>query len=266
MAEQNGNHNEEPVVVKKGKKCGHGHHGGAWKVAYADFVTALMALFIVLWVLAQSEEVRTAVAHYFQNPTIIGISGSKTFMKGQGPGTGKIDVEQELKEELNKKDEEQKLLRRKGIEIIGALQSNPELAPILNQIEIKVTNDGLRIELLDNKSSFFESGSAKLKPKAKKILYLIGKQLSDLNNKIVVEGHTDAKPYPPNNRGYNNFDLSTDRANSARRILEQAGVDDKQIDEVRGYADHRLRDPEHPFSKINRRISILVKYEQLVDI
>jgi len=266
MADQNGHGNEEPIVVKKGKKCDHGHHGGAWKVAYADFVTAMMALFIVLWVLAQTEEVRTAVAHYFQNPTILGISGSKTFMKGQGPGTGKVDVEQEIKSELNQKNEERMLLKRKGIEILGALEANPELSSILSQIEIKVTDDGLRIELLDSKSSFFESGSAKLKPKAKKILYLIGQQLSELNNKIVVEGHTDAKPYPPNNRGYNNFDLSTDRANSARRILEQAGVSAEQIDEVRGYADHRLRDPEHPFDKINRRISILVKYEQLTGI
>ncbi len=263
MAEQNQNGNEEPVVVKQGKKCEHGHHGGAWKVAYADFVTAMMALFIVLWVLAQTDEIKTAVAHYFQNPTILGISGSKSFMKGQGPGTGKVDVEQELKNQLNKKGEARDILKRKGIEILGALESNPELSSILSQIEIKITDDGLRIELLNNKSSFFESGSARLKPKAKKILYLIGQQLSELNNKIVVEGHTDARPYPKNPRGYNNFDLSADRANSARKILEKAGVSDKQIDEVRGYADHRLRDPEHPFSKINRRISILVKYEQL---
>ncbi len=122
----------------------------------------------------------------------------------------------------------------------------------------------MRIELLDNKGTFFKSGSDKLNPLARKMLFVIGKQLSEINNKIVVEGHTDARPIPPNSKGITNFELSVNRANAARRVLVAAGVPLDQIDEVRGYASNRLRDPSHPYSPVNRRISILVKFEQVL--
>ncbi len=266
MAEKQENHNEEPVIISKGKKCGAGHHGGAWKVAYSDFVTAMMALFIVLWVLAQSDEVKTSIAHYFQNPTILGISGSKSFMKGQGPGTGRKEVEGELKTSPEKEqDAERQILIKKGKAIISLMQGTPDLSNLLDQVDVQITQDGLRIELLDSRDSFFPSGSTMPTKQAQKILFIIGKQLSEINNKIVVEGHTDARPMPPNVKGYTNFDLSTDRANAARRILERAGVSSDQIDEVRGYAAHRLRDIEHPYSAVNRRISILVKFDQVLE-
>jgi chemotaxis protein MotB len=266
MADKQENHNDEPVIISKGKKCGGGHHGGAWKVAYSDFVTAMMALFIVLWVLAQSDEVKTSIAHYFQNPTILGISGSKSFMRGQGPGTGHKDIEGELKTSSEKvKDAERQVLIKKGKAIISLMQGTPDLSNLLDQVDVQITQDGLRIELLDNKGSFFLSGSTTPTGQAKKMLFIIGKQLSELNNKIVVEGHTDARPMPPNSKGYTNFDLSTDRANVARRILENSGVSPEQIDEVRGYAAHRLRDMKHPYSAVNRRISILVKFDQVLE-
>ncbi len=266
MAGEQGNHNEEPVIISKGKKCGGGHHGGAWKVAYSDFVTAMMALFIVLWVLAQSDEIKTSVAHYFQNPTILGISGSKSFMKGQGPGTGKEEIKGEIKnsKEENNKDVEKQILIKKGKAIISLLQGTPDLSSLLDQVDVQITSEGLRIELLDNKGTFFKSGSDKLNPLARKMLFVIGKQLSEINNKIVVEGHTDARPIPPNSKGITNFELSVNRANAARRVLVAAGVPLDQIDEVRGYASNRLRDPSHPYSPVNRRISILVKFEQVL--
>ncbi len=265
MAGEQGNHNEEPVIISKGKKCAAGHHGGAWKVAYSDFVTALMALFIVLWVLAQSEEVKTSIAHYFQNPTILGISGSKSFMKGQGPGTGKKEIKGEIKNAPeDEKDAEKQILIKKGKAIISLLQDTPDLSNLLDQVDVQITSEGLRIELLDEKGAFFKSGSDKINPLAKKMLFVIGKQLSEINNKIVVEGHTDARPMPPNPKGMTNFELSTARANAARRVLVAAGVSMDQIDEVRGYASHRLRDPEHPYSPVNRRISILVKFSQVL--
>ncbi len=262
MADQN-QHGESPIIIKKGKKCGHGHHGGAWKVAYADFVTAMMALFIVLWVLAQSEEVKTSIAHYFQNPTILGISGSKSFMEGQGPGSGQQGMEEKIKSEMEEKEAERKSLQEKANNIIESLESNPDFADILSQVDIQVTDEGLRIELLDKDDSFFELSSAKLKPKAVMILSIIGSQISELNNKIVVEGHTDARPYPKNNRGYTNYELSADRANAARNILQKNGVSDEQIDQIRGYASHRLRNIKDPNDRINRRISILVELKQI---
>ena len=266
MAGEQGNHNEEPVIISKGKKCGGGHHGGAWKVAYSDFVTAMMALFIVLWVLAQSDEVKTAIAHYFQNPTILGISGSKSFMKGQGPGTGKKEIKAEIKnsDEENNNNAEKQILIKKGKAIISLLQGTPDLSSLLDQVDVQITSEGLRIELLDKKGTFFKSGSDKLNPLARKMIFVIGKQLSEINNKIVVEGHTDARPIPPNPKGITNFELSVNRANAARRVLVAAGVPMGQIDEVRGYASNRLRDPEHPYSPVNRRISILVKFEQVL--
>lgn len=138
---------------------------------------------------------------------------------------------------------------------------NKDFQNLVEQIDIQVTDEGLRIEIMEsNSDAFFEVGTSKLKYKAKKMLNVIGKQMAELHNKIVVEGHTDSRPFPSGDKGYSNYELSADRANAARRVLLNSGLKSNQIDEIRGYADNRLRNQENPYDVVNRRISIVVKY------
>lgn len=249
--------NNEPIIIKKGKKHGHGHHGGAWKVAYADFVTAMMALFIVLWVLGQSEEVKQAVANYFNNPFGVGVGQGASPLKGgpKNPATEVNDI-------LRQKEAERQALKVMGDEIIKEISSSTEFQEIIDQIQAEITDEGLRIEVIDTEQdAFFEVGTSTLKPKANKILQIIGKELSKLSNKIIIEGHTDSRPYSASGQGYSNFELSSDRANSARRALISGGLLATQIEQVRGWADNKLKLPNEPFSEKNRRISIIVKYK-----
>ena len=232
-----------PIIVIK-KKAGHGgHHGGAWKVAYADFVTAMMALFIVLWLLNSSKQVQEAVGGYFKDPT----GKSKkvgTDEKGSGENfTLTKDNMSRLKEELQKQ-----------------IRKMTNLDKLNKQIEMTVTSEGLRIELLESAAgTFFESGSPKPNSNGSELLSLLAQQLGTLPNKISIEGHTDSKPYNAN-RDYGNWELSTDRANSARRLMQQNGIRVDQISQVRGYADQRLRTPADPMDPSNRRISVIVQY------
>ena len=220
----------QPIIIIK-KKGGHGgHHGGAWKVAYADFVTAMMALFIVLWLLSSSEKVKKAVAGYFNDP-----KGTAEKLGTTMEGTGQTvqpfstkDLEK-LKEKLEKE-----------------IQERPDLQKLAKQIEIKITPEGLRIELIEGKSgTFFDSGSARLSEGGQKLLSLLASELKTLPNNLLLEGHTDATPYS-NDAGYGNWELSADRANSARRLLQQDGVRKDQVSQVRGYADQFLRNPADP--------------------
>ncbi|MGD0097076.1 MAG: flagellar motor protein MotB [Terracidiphilus sp.] len=234
----------QPVIIKK--KGGHGgHHGGAWKVAYADFVTAMMSLFIVLWLMNSSEKVKQAVAGYFNDPKGTGkLLG--TLMSGTGSGTTIAQVStgelQKLKEKL-----EQEIKARKDLEKLS------------KQIEITITPEGLRIELIEGKDgTFYELGSAKLSASGQELLSLLAKELKTLPNSLLIEGHTDATPYS-SDTGYSNWDLSADRANAARRLLQQDGVRTNQVTQVRGYADQMLRVKDNPSDPSNRRISILVK-------
>jgi chemotaxis protein MotB len=233
----------QPIIVIK-KKGGHGgHHGGAWKVAYADFVTAMMSLFIVLWLMGSSEKVKKAVAGYFNDPKGTG-SQLGTTMTGTGETVAQMDTKdlEKLKEKL-----EEEIKARKDLEKLS------------KQIEIKVTPEGLRIELIEGKDgTFYEIGSAKLSESGQALLTLLASELKTLPNCLLIEGHTDAAPYASNN-GYSNWDLSADRANSARRILQQDGVRENQVTQVRGYADQMLRVAGNPLDPSNRRISILVK-------
>jgi chemotaxis protein MotB len=234
----------QPIIIIK-KVSGHGgHHGGAWKVAYADFVTALMALFIVLWLMGSSEQVKKAIAGYFNDP-----KGSGKLLGTMMNGTGKnaatptsTDQLQELKDKL-----EQEIKARKDLEKLS------------KQIEITITPEGLRIELIEGKDgTFYQSGSAKLSESGQELLALLGKELKTIPNSLLIEGHTDATPYA-SDLGYSNWDLSADRANSARRLLQQDGVRTDQVTQVRGYADQMLRVKNNPTDPSNRRISILVK-------
>ena len=233
----------QPIIVIK-KKSGHGgHHGGAWKVAYADFVTAMMSLFIVLWLMGSSEKVKRAVAGYFNDPKGIG-SQLGTTMTGTGETVSQASTKdlEKLKEKL-----EQEIKARK------------ELEKLSKQIEITITPEGLRIELIEGKDgTFYELGSAKLSANGQELLSLLAAELKTLPNSLLIEGHTDATPYS-NDNGYSNWDLSADRANSARRLLQQDGVRTNQVTQVRGYADQMLRVKDNPTDPSNRRISILVK-------
>ncbi|MGH9500030.1 MAG: flagellar motor protein MotB [Terriglobales bacterium] len=232
-----------PIIIVK-KKVGHGgHHGGAWKVAYADFVTAMMALFIVLWLMNSSKQVQEAVGGYFKDP-----SGTSKMVGTDQRGSG--DNFTLTKEDMAKlKEQLQKTVRRLN-----------DFDKLKNQIEMTVTAEGLRIELLESaKGTFFESGSPRPNEDCKQLLALLAQELGKLPNKISVEGHTDSKTYSGSTT-YGNWELSADRANAARRVMQQSGVRDDQIAQVRGYADQRLRTPKNPLDPSNRRISLIVQY------
>lgn len=249
-------HYDEPPIIKKVKKGHGGHHGGAWKVAYADFVTAMMALFIVLWVLSQSEEVKEAVAGYFSDPIGFSTKGKSLL---DGKSSQLIDLK--LQKEMQQQEMERQELQKMGEKLKEDLSKDTELMQLSDQVKIEIVKEGLRIELIDSANDiFFEIGTAELKPKARKLLLKIGSEISKLKNKIIVEGHTDSRQYRNDGTGYTNFELSADRANSAKRVLVAGGVSEKQIDEIRGFADTRLRDPSDPYSYVNRRISITLKY------
>jgi chemotaxis protein MotB len=221
--------NTKPIIVIK-KKVGHGgHHGGAWKVAYADFVTAMMALFIVLWLLNTSKPAREAIAGYFKDPS--GTAGKLgTTMEGKG------ETVTPLKEDMSKLKQE----------IEKAISQMLDFDKLKNQIEIKVTNDGLRIELLESATgTFFNLGNSEPNDNGKELLGLLAVELGKLPNKISIEDHTDSKPFS-GHRNYGNWALSTDRANSARRLMQTEGLGANQVAQVRGFADQLLRKPENP--------------------
>ncbi len=244
-----------PRIIKKVKKHS-GGHGGAWKVAYADFVTAMMALFIVLWVMSQSTKVQKLVADYFKNP--LGFSNKgKEILVGDNKNIIKLDNNSVQNEHAR----EMKMLQEMGDKLLGEISANPAFNNISGQIKIQFVKEGLKIEIIDSaKNLFFEIGTAKLTQEAFMLLQKIGDELSTLPNKIIIEGHTDSRPYADGINGYNNFDLSADRANSARRALTSGKLPEEKIDQVRGYADRRLRDKSDPFSFVNRRINIIVKF------
>lgn len=232
-----------PIVIVK-KRGGHGgHHGGAWKVAYADFVTAMMALFIVLWLLNSSKQVQQAVGGYFKDPT--GTSkkvGSN--MQGSGENfTLTRDNMPKLKDQLQ-----------------ASIRQMSDFEKIKSHIEMTVTAEGLRIELSESASgTFFDTGSAKLKTDGAELLNTLAQELGQLPNKISIEGHTDSQPYAPS-AAYGNWELSADRANAARRVMQAHGIRPDQVTQVRGFADQRLRKPEAPLDPSNRRISLIVQY------
>jgi len=234
--------NLRPIIIKR--QVAHaGHHGGAWKVAYADFVTAMMALFIVLWLLNSSKQIRVAVGGYFKDPT------GTSKMVGSGE-TGAGDNFTLTKDNMDKlKDELQKTVRE-----------TTSFDKFKNQIEMTVTSEGLRIELLETeKGLFFSSGVAEPTDSAKGLLVKLAQELGKLPNKISIEGHTDSKPFA-RNRNYGNWELSSDRAHAARRLMQENGLGPRQVTQVRGFADQHLRKPKDPEDPANRRISVIVEY------
>jgi chemotaxis protein MotB len=252
----------EPRIIKK-KKSSAGHHGGAWKVAYADFVTAMMALFIVLWIMAQSQSVRQAVAQYFKDPGILpGATGimETSDMGGAMPTPGHSQdlqtpapvTPEAAQEKINLEE-----VKKRIEEMIAQL---PELQKLKDQVLMEITSEGLRIELLEREdSAFFDVGSANLKPETKKVLSLIASELGGLHNKVTVEGHTDSRPY--GTQAYTNWELSADRANAARCLMEATGLKPDQVFAVRGFADRQLRNTQEPLDFQNRRVGIIVMFQ-----
>jgi chemotaxis protein MotB len=230
------------VIFKKARAHG-GHHGGARKVAYADFVTAMMALFIVLWLMNTSDHVRKVIAGYFNDPR-----GSSALSGADRSGSADNlpltrENMQQFKERLEK-----------------AIMQTDHFKALSNQIEITVTPEGLRIELLESKNGkFFDTGSTALNENGREMLTMLAGQLKDVPNNVSIEGHTDSQPYV-NDADYGNWELSTDRANAARRLMQDKGLRRNQVSQVRGYADQRLRLPRYPLDPSNRRISLIVQY------
>jgi chemotaxis protein MotB len=246
------------IIIKKKGHHKHAHHGGAWKVAYADFVTAMMAFFLVMWLVAQSPQVKSGIGQYFRDPGAFS-EGGRGVLPGSDSGTtGGGQPMGSPREVANPNVEEAKrALERAAEHLRQAIQL--KFAEVQERVEITVTDEGLRIELREAPDDgFFSSGSAGMKPDTEKILAVISHELAALPNKIAVEGHTDSRPFGSGNQ-YTNWELSSDRANAARRVLERSGVKSKQLEGVRGFADTRLRTADKPMDAGNRRISIIVR-------
>ncbi|MDO8283903.1 MAG: flagellar motor protein MotB [Rhodoferax sp.] len=270
----------QPIIIKRVKKGGHAVHGGAWKIAYADFVTAMMAFFLLMWLLGStSEGDKKGISDYFQSPMKVAMQGgsgagaSASVVNGGGSdltqssgqskrGDGadkrakKMSGDQK-KSEAAKRDA--KMLAALSAKIAAAISGNPKMAEFSSQIRLEITPDGLQIQIVDDqKRPMFDSGSAALKPYMRDILREIGTALLDVENKISLDGHTDRSAYGNAGKGYSNWELSADRANASRRELANAGMPEDKLARVVGMASSLLLDPADPLSPSNRRISILV--------
>ena len=242
---------EQPIIVIK-KKGGHGgHHGGAWKVAYADFVTAMMSLFIVLWLMSStSKQTQEEIAGYFNDP--------KGTASKKGSDGKPIPKESKEQKEASPKEQKAEMVALKN-QLQKAIDEISALNKLKKQIEISLTEEGLRIELIeDEKGTFFESGKAEPTPALVEILKVLSGQLKGLPNRISIEGHTDAQPYATQT-AYGNWELSTDRANVARRQMQGDGIRLNQVSQVRGFADQQLHSPLKPYDASNRRVSLVVQ-------
>jgi chemotaxis protein MotB len=255
-------------------------HGGAWKIAYADFVTAMMAFFLLMWLLGStSEGDKKGLSDYFQSPLKVAMQGgagagaSNSVITGggndltqsagqakRGDGADKSARKmsgEKLKAEVARRDA--KMLAALSAKIAGVISSNPKMSEFSSQIKLEITPDGLQIQIVDDqKRPMFDSGSATVKPYMRDILREIGIALLDVENKISLDGHTDRSSYANAARGYSNWELSSDRANASRRELAAAGMPEEKLARVVGMASSLLLEPENPLSPSNRRISILV--------
>lgn len=273
-----------PIIVKKIKKSGGGHHGGAWKIAYADFVTAMMAFFLLMWLLGSTAKGDLqGIADYFKTPLKVAMFGgdgagnATSIIKGGGKDLSRkegqvtktdapkgkdkaVDVENAKK--AIAKLEAEKLLELKN-RLEKNIEENPMLAKFKKQIILDLTSEGLRIQLVDEQNRpMFESAKAELQPYAKPVLREIGQMLNGVNNRISLSGHTDIVPYSNGEKAYSNWELSADRANSSRRELIAGGMDETKVLRVVGLSSVSLFDKEDPTNPINRRISIIVLNKQ----
>jgi chemotaxis protein MotB len=270
---------QRPIIVKRVKKVAHGHHGGAWKIAYADFVTAMMAFFLLMWLLGSTTRADLqGISDYFKTPLKISLMGGSgagettSVVKGGGNDFIKADGQQKrgdttigrrisdvkaVEQEMARRDRE--ILRDLKQKIESAIAASPTLSQFKNQLLIDITTEGLRVQIVDEQNRpMFAIGSAQPQPYTRQILHEIGKVLNDVPNRISLSGHTDATPYSGGEGGYSNWDLSADRANAVRRELLYGGMDDRRIARVVGLSSSVLLDPSDAFNPINRRVSIIV--------
>ena len=276
----------QPIIIKRVKKSGHAAHGGAWKIAYADFVTAMMAFFLLMWLLGSTTDGdKKGIADYFQSPLKIALSGgsgsgdSNSILKGGGESLtstvgqvkkGEVEATRNTIN-LHKLKQEQiraEVARLEDLkqEIQQKLQSNEKLKDLSSQIRLDMTKDGLRIQIVDDQNRpMFASGSAQIAPYMKELLHEIGSVLTEVPNHLTLEGHTDAQPFPGGDRGYSNWELSSDRANASRRELIAGGLADDRVLRVQGLASSQPFDEKDPLAPTNRRISIIVMNREAED-
>jgi chemotaxis protein MotB len=275
----------KPIIVKKIKKGGHGHHGGAWKIAYADFVTAMMAFFLLMWLLGSTtKEEKQAISDYFQNPSpIAGPGGASTSMIKIGGGKDvtysegdtkrgsnqdeKPNKDKETKPEVGQitQNDKERLLQLKK-ELEEAIDASEALKPFKEQLLLEITKEGLRIQIVDKENRpMFSSGSSTLQPYAAQILREIGQVINHVPNRISLSGHTDATPYGGSSLYYSNWELSADRANASRRALSSGGMSEEKVARVVGLSSAVLFDKTNPVNPINRRISIIVLNKETED-
>lgn len=270
----------QPIIVKRVKKVSHAPHGGAWKIAYADFMTAMMAFFLLMWLLGStSKGDLQGIASYFNAPLKVAMQGgdgsgnSSSIIPGGGNDLSKVHGQVRRSEASEAADRKQSLdstraerarqdaLRIKALQlkVENLISSNPKLAEYRSQIRVLVTPDGLQIQIVDEQNRpMFDSGSAVVKPYMQDILRAVGAALGETENRISLSGHTDAAPYGNGDRGYSNWELSGDRANASRRELISAGMPAQKLARVVGMADSDLLEPENPRAPQNRRITITV--------
>ena len=269
----------QPIIVKKIKKGGHSAHGGAWKIAYADFVTAMMAFFLLMWLLGSTAQGDLkGIAEYFNSPLKVAMAGgsgsgdSSSILKGGGQDltrqTGQVKHGENTPEKktynlqaakAEAKRQERARLQEIKLKVDALLEANGVLAQFKNQIRLDLTAEGLRIQIVDEKNRpMFDSGRAVLKDHTRLIMREIGRALAGVENRIGISGHTDAAPFQGGEGGYGNWDLSADRANAARRELMAAGLGEGKILRVVGLASSVPVKPEDPLDATNRRISIMV--------
>jgi chemotaxis protein MotB len=269
---------QRPIVLKRIKKRAGDHHGGAWKIAYADFVTAMMAFFLLMWLLGSTTKAqREGIANYFSTPLTVALEGGEgsgttsSILKGGGKdltrregqvkygdieAPHKIDFKQ-VEAELARR-EKQKLEDLKG-KLEKLIETNPVLKQFQRQLLLDITSEGLRVQIVDEQNRpMFDSGGAKMKPYTQVILWEIGKLLNGVQNRISMSGHTDAVQYSGGERGYSNWELSADRANAARRELIQGGLEEGKVLRVVGLGSAVPFDKSDPAGAVNRRISIIV--------
>ncbi|MFJ4391264.1 flagellar motor protein MotB [Pseudomonas soli] len=268
--------NNQPIIVKRVKRFGDGHHGGAWKIAFADFATAMMAFFLVLWLLSTATpEQKIAIAGYFKDP--IGFSESGTPYIIDLGGSPELAPEKTINPEVKSeptpdtslqldKDKVETMaeqVERERLELLlqelqNKVEENPQLQKFKDQILFEITQDGLRIQIMDAENRpMFDLGSARLQPYFEDILLAMADTIKAVPNKISISGHTDAKPYSGTG-DFGNWELSANRANAARRALVAGGYPDEQVARVVGYASSSLFDRANPFNPVNRRIDIIV--------
>jgi chemotaxis protein MotB len=247
-----------PFIVRKLRARRHAAPHGSWKVAYSDFMTSLLALFIVLWAAEQSPEVRSSIASYFRNPSVVPGRPEASLMPA---GTGVVALASAAAPPA---EADERALQETAARIRTALEADPSLRELRDQVRIEMTPEGLRIQLVEREDHlFFEIGSADVKPAMVRLLGLVAAIVGRLPNEVAVEGHTDIRQYARQGRAYSNWELSADRANSARRVLEASGLRERQIVRVVGFADHELLVADDPLNAQNRRVSVIVRHARM---